>query len=85
MSPPLEAALIASAGAFIIVAAIIAWALLRLARGGDRWTTAANTLSNRLTDHDRRLTALEEVGRYPRQAGTVERRSGAPGASGGLR
>lgn len=40
---------------------IIAWAVWRLARGGDRWTDAANTLGRRITATENRLTALEDT------------------------
>lgn len=52
MSPQLEAVIMATLGAFTLCAIVIAWALVRLAQGGDRWTAAANTLG-------RRVTALE--------------------------
>ena len=82
MSPQLEAVAMAALGAFTVCAAAIAWALIRLARGGDRWTDAANTLSNRLTAVENRLTALEDtvdallgplgVANRGEQPGTVE-------------
>ena len=49
MSPQLEAVTMAALGTFTVCAAITAWALIRLARGGDRWTDAANTLGRRVT------------------------------------
>ena len=87
MSPQLEAILIATLGTISASCAIIAWAFHRLAQGGDRWTHAANTLSNRLTALEETVDALLGpigVANRGEQPGIVERRSVAPVPSEGL-
>ena len=61
VSPQLEAVAMAALGAFTVCAAAIAWALIRLARGGDRWTDAANTLGRRVTALENHLGDLEST------------------------
>jgi hypothetical protein len=78
MSPQLEAVLIATLGTISASCAIIAWAFHRLAKGGDRWTHAANQLARRVTAHDKRLTALEAPDKCEDDGGTDPRLSVAP-------
>ena len=75
MSPQLEAVAMAALGAFTVCAAFIAWALIRLARGGDRWTDAANTLGRRVTAVENHLGLHSpdddtDSARHPRDAAT---------------
>ena len=78
MSPQLEAVLIATLGTISASCAVIAWAFHRLAKGGDRWTHAANQLARRVTAHDKRLTVLEDADRDADDGGTDPRLSVAP-------
>lgn len=84
MSPQLEAVIMATLGAFTLCACVIAWALVRLARGGDRWTDAANTLGRRVTAVENRLNSIGDTGSYRSEGGTDPHPSVAPVPSGAL-
>ena len=61
MSPQLEVVLIVAATVCTACAVVVTWAVIRAGRDPTGWTTAANHLAQRLTDHENRLTDLEDT------------------------